>query len=101
MWLDGYDGYDGTNSLWESSKTLKQRSDEMKEISETIGRNQGIQTDKAMMESLQEMISELGQARDPYEVATKEMDRQLKEKGLPSMEKILEALEESHPEFFL
>ena len=99
MWPDNYES--GLNGLWGSSKTLKERSDEMKEMSGAMGMSAARQTDQEMMEEIQKMMANLGEARDPYEVATKEMDKRLEEKGLPCMEKILEALEESHPEFFL
>jgi hypothetical protein len=41
------------------------------------------------------------QMPSPYEMAEKEMNRQLEEKGLPDMKTILEALEISNPEYFL
>ncbi len=90
------------------SKELWATADIQKKMGKTLGQSIDKETIKAMTKSvdnqeLMDVINQMfeSQETDPYNVAEIEMNKQLKKKGLPSMEKILEVFYEARPEYEL
>ncbi len=65
-----------------------------------VVQNEDVMT-KDALEKMAKMMSEMSQARDPYEVAESAMNSQLEKKGLPDMETILKSFKETNPEYFV
>ncbi len=101
MW-DDYDEYGKNPGLWETTKKLRGYQG-LQGLQGQMSSMPGSETSESLNEKLKEMLDSITneQARDPYEVAEKEMDRQLEKKGLPCMEKLIEVLEKNNPEYFL
>ena len=66
-----------------------------------MGQNISVRNDQLTFEGLKEAADLMSAQRDPYLVAELAIDKQLKKKGLPNLEDILEVFYEARPEYKL
>ena len=57
--------------------------------------------DALTMEKINEMMKIMSNKLTPYELAERTMNEELKKKGLPNMDTIVDGFYESHPEYEL